>query len=54
MRSFSCMFMEKPGDCSPSRKVVSKMMMRLVVQLAEAGMVDGHGKISLGLCFACD
>ena len=28
IRSFSSMFIEKPGDCSPSRKVVSKMMMR--------------------------
>ena len=29
MRSFSRRFMEKPGDCSPSRSVVSKMMTRL-------------------------
>ena len=28
MRSFSSRFMEKPGDCSPSRRVVSKMMIR--------------------------
>jgi hypothetical protein len=28
MRSFSSRFIEKPGDCSPSRRVVSKMMMR--------------------------
>ncbi len=26
MRSFSSRVMEAPGDCSPSRKVVSKMM----------------------------
>ena len=26
MRSFSSLVMEAPGDCSPSRKVVSKMM----------------------------
>ena len=26
MRSFSSRFMDAPGDCSPSRKVVSKMM----------------------------
>ncbi len=28
MRSFSSRFMEKPGDCSPSRSVVSKTMTR--------------------------
>src|SRR5258708_24969652 len=27
-RSFSCTFMLQPGDCSPSRSVVSKMVMR--------------------------
>jgi hypothetical protein len=26
MRSFSSLVMEAPGDCSPSRKVVSKMI----------------------------
>ena len=26
MRSFSSRVMDAPGDCSPSRKVVSKMM----------------------------
>jgi hypothetical protein len=25
MRIFSAVFMENPGDCSPSRRVVSKM-----------------------------
>jgi hypothetical protein len=28
MRSFSSLVIEAPGDCSPSRKVVSKMMSR--------------------------
>jgi hypothetical protein len=28
MRTFSVSVMEKPGDCSPSRSVVSKMMTR--------------------------
>src|SRR5665647_3706317 len=28
MRIFSVRFIEKPGDCSPSRNVVSKKMMR--------------------------
>ena len=28
MRSFSVRFIEKPGDCSPSRRVVSNMMTR--------------------------
>jgi hypothetical protein len=27
-RSFSSTVIEQPGDCSPSRKVVSKMMIR--------------------------
>jgi hypothetical protein len=31
MRSFSSRFIEQPGDCSPSRKVVSKMMTRLLL-----------------------
>jgi len=29
IRSFSSWFMEKPGDCSPSRSVVSKILTRL-------------------------
>ncbi len=31
------MFMEKPGDCSPSRSVVSKMMTRLGSSLPKLG-----------------
>ena len=34
MRSFSLTVIEAPGDCSPSRKVVSKMMMRSSDSLA--------------------
>ena len=30
MRTFSSKFIEQPGDCSPSRKVVSKIVMRSV------------------------
>ncbi len=37
MRSFSCRFMEKPGDCSPSRSVVSKMMTRLSARVPKLG-----------------
>ncbi|MNQ72623.1 hypothetical protein D3C85_873320 [compost metagenome] len=37
MRSFSSRVMEAPGDCSPSRKVVSKMMSRLLVVMAAPG-----------------
>jgi len=31
MRSFSSLVIEAPGDCSPSRKVVSKMIKRSVM-----------------------
>ncbi len=31
MTSFSSVFMEAPGDCSPSRRVVSKMWIFLVM-----------------------
>ena len=37
MRIFSSRFMENPGDCSPSRKVVSKMMTRLSSSLPKLG-----------------
>ena len=30
MRSFSSMFIDAPGDCSPSRRVVSNMMTRFL------------------------
>ncbi len=34
MRSFSSMFMLAPGDCSPSRRVVSKILIVLACSLA--------------------
>ncbi len=37
MRIFSLRFIEKPGDCSPSRRVVSKMMMRSSSSLPKLG-----------------
>ncbi len=37
MRSFSARFIEKPGDCSPSRSVVSKMMTRSSGMLPKLG-----------------
>jgi hypothetical protein len=37
MRSFSSRFMEKPGDCSPSLKVVSNMMIWLSSSLPKLG-----------------
>ena len=37
MRSFSSMFIEKPGLCSPSRSVVSKMMMRSAAIVPKLG-----------------
>ena len=37
MRIFSLRFIEKPGDCSPSRSVVSKMMMRSSSSLPKLG-----------------
>ena len=37
MRIFSFRFIEKPGDCSPSRRVVSKMMMRLSSSVPKLG-----------------
>ena len=42
MRIFSLRFIEKPGDCSPSRSVVSKMMMRSSSSLPKLGWFDGH------------
>ena len=39
MRIFSFRFIEKPGDCSPSRSVVSKMMMRSSSSLPKLGWV---------------
>lgn len=33
--NFSWMFMEHPGDCSPSRSVVSKIFMCLLVLMVE-------------------
>ena len=46
MRSFSARFMEKPGDCSPSRRVVSKMMMRLSSSLPKLGWLMVMGRRS--------
>jgi len=37
MRSFSSRVMEKPGDCSPSRRVVSNMMTRFSSSLPKLG-----------------
>ena len=39
MRSFSSRFIEKPGDCSPSRSVVSKMMTRSPAIVPKLGWV---------------
>src|SRR5690606_13504350 len=39
MRSFSATVIEAPGDCSPSRRVVSKMMIRL--GSSKRGAADG-------------
>ncbi len=33
MRSFSSLVIDAPGDCSPSRKVVSKMNRRSVMEI---------------------
>ena len=39
MRSFSSLVIEAPGDCSPSRKVVSKMI-SLSAMVISWGRVD--------------
>jgi hypothetical protein len=39
MRSFSSRFIEQPGACSPSRKVVSKMMTRSPGRLSGPALV---------------
>ena len=46
MRSFSSRFIEKPGDCSPSRSVVSKMMMRSSASVPKEGWVMAMSGVS--------
>ena len=46
MRSFSLPCMAHPGDCSPSRRVVSKKMMRSgcgADNMGDLGICHGHG-----------
>ncbi len=42
---FSSRFIDAPGDCSPSRKVVSKMMTRSAVRAADSPAVLGVGVV---------
>jgi hypothetical protein len=52
MRSFSSRVIEAPGDCSPSRKVVSKMMsLSVMVCLREVGFASSS-KMKTARCFA--
>ena len=45
MRSFSSKFIDAPGDCSPSRNVVSKMMTRLASLVPLMGLIPSFNKV---------
>ena len=45
MRSFSSLVMEAPGDCSPSRKVVSKMISLSAMVISVIGSLLGRVEV---------